>query len=158
MKKPVKLLLAVLALGVIAGAYVLVTSLTGEKTPDASDGVTPAKQNLTFEGDVADITYTYQNETVKLKKKDHGWQKTDDSTFPVQTDAADALASSLKSVSVLRAIDPTDADKALFGLTNPQLTITAKRRTEPPLPTGSALKTRRSAGFTPCAAATKPST
>ena len=29
MKKPVKLLLAVLALGVIAGAYVLVTSLTG---------------------------------------------------------------------------------------------------------------------------------
>lgn len=126
MKKPVKLLLAVLALGVIAGAYVLVTSLTGEKTPDASDGVTPAKQNLTFEGDVADITYTYQNETVKLKKKDHGWQKTDDSTFPVQTDAADAMASSLKSVSVLRAIDPTDADKALFGLTNPQLTITAK--------------------------------
>lgn len=126
MKKPVKLLLALLALGVLAGAYVLVTSLTGEKTSDDPSGGEAVKQELTFEGDIADITYAYQNETVGLKKKDDGWQKTDDSTFPVQADAADALAAALKSVSVLREIAPADADKALFGLTDPQLTITAK--------------------------------
>lgn len=125
MKKPLKLLLALLALGVIIGGYLLVNRRVNDTEP-ADTGDRQLSKYLTFDGDIVSIDYTFDGVRIALTRSEDGsWHKSDDDTFPVSADAANALAAALKSVSVLREIDPADADTALFGLDEASLSIAA---------------------------------
>lgn len=125
MKKPLKLLIALLALGVIVAGYLLVNHLVNDTEP-ADTGDRQLTKYLTFDGDIVSIDYTFDGVRIALTRSEDGsWHKSDDDTFPVSADAADALAAALKSVTVLREIDPADADTALFGLDEAPLSIAA---------------------------------
>lgn len=126
MKKPLKLLIALLVLGLIVGGYLLVNHLVNDTESADADGDRQLSKYLTFDGDIVSIDYTFDDVRIELAKSEDGsWYKSDDDTFPVSADAADALATALKSVSVLREIDPADADTALFGLDEASLSVTA---------------------------------
>lgn len=126
MKKSLKLLIALLVLGLVIGGYLLVNHLVNETDPVDTDDDTQLSKSLTFDGDIVSIDYTFDGVHIALTKSEDGsWHKSDDDSFPVSTDAADVLATALKSVSVLREINPADADTALFGLDDAALSITA---------------------------------
>ena len=124
MKRPLKLILALVVLVALIGGYFLVTELTKEETPAASGGNSMLDTPfLSLEGTILKIDYTYAGEQISLAKGADGWQYAADPSFPLSADALSTIETVLKNVEVLRTILPEETDPELFGLTDPQLTV-----------------------------------
>lgn len=124
MKRPLKLILALVVLVALIGGYFLVTELTKEETPAASGGnSTLDTPFLSLEGTILKIDYTYAGEQISLAKGADGWQYAADPSFPLSADALSTIETVLKNIEILRTILPEETDPELFGLTDPQLTV-----------------------------------
>ena len=124
MKRPLKLILALVVLVALIGGYFLVTELTKEETPAAAGGnSTLDTPFLSLEGTLLKIDYTYAGEQISLAKGADGWQYAADPSFPLSADALSTIETVLKNIEILRTILPEEADLELFGLTDPQLTV-----------------------------------
>ena len=99
MKRPLKLILALVVLAALIGGYFLVAELTKEETPAASGGnSTLDTPFLSLEGTLLKIDYTYAGEQISLAKGADGWQYAADPSFPLSADALSTIETVLKNV------------------------------------------------------------
>lgn len=123
MKRSKKMLVLLAALVVLVGGYYLVTALT--KEPDVS---TAAEGSYDLCGLTADnltgLSWMHDGEAVTLQKTQDGWMKTDDAAYPLDQDAAQALADTLLQLKGTRELTgvTTLSD---YGLTDESFSVTA---------------------------------
>jgi len=73
--------------------------------------------------DVASITILRNGTTVMLEKRADSFYMTQPLATPADDSTAGAIASELASERVIRTISPTPEQQAIFGLTNPAVTL-----------------------------------
>ena len=120
-KRTRNIIIALVVLLLLVGAYFLITALTRE---DSSDDASTPLSGMS-ETDIEQIEYTKNAQTVTLIKKDGEWKYAEDEGFPLNTEKVDAMAKQIAELSATRTL--SDAKElSIYGLSEPQMTISAK--------------------------------
>jgi len=98
--KTVKLISAVVALGVLSGAYVGVKSYTSaqeakeSEEEDTSETVTDISSD-----DVKSVSYTADQDKIELDKKEDSWVRKGETDFPLKQDSVDSAVNNVINLS-----------------------------------------------------------
>ena len=122
--KTVKLISAVVALGVLSGAYVGVKSYTSaqeakeSEEEDTSETVTDISSD-----DVKSVSYTADQDKIELDKKEDSWVRKGETDFPLKQDSVDSAVNNIINLSADQKIMDVE-DLSEYDLDAPQNEIT----------------------------------
>ena len=123
-KKTVKLVSAVVVLGVLCAAYegvnYYVTSQEEKETEENDTSVDLVSLEV---DDITAVSFTADQNEVEFDKKDDSWTEKSDANFPVNQDTVDSAVKGVASLTADQEISDVE-DMSQYDLDNPQNTIT----------------------------------
>ena len=136
--KTVKMISAVIALGVLCGAYAGVKTYVSSQEAkeseeeDKSETVTDISSD-----DVKSVAYTADQDNVELDKEDNGWVRKDETDFPLNQDSVDSAVNNAIQLTADQKITDVE-DLSEYDLDSPQneIKITTEDGTETVLQVG----------------------
>ena len=136
--KTVKMVAAVVALGVLCGAYAGVKTYVSSQEAkesekeDESESVTDISSD-----DVKSVAYTADQDNVELDKEDDSWVRKGETDFPLNQDSVNSAVNNIIKLTADQKITDVD-DLGEYDLDSPQneITITTEDGTETVLQVG----------------------
>ena len=123
-KKTVKLVSAVVALGVACGAYVGVNSyVSSQEAKEAEEEDKSVDLVKLKADDVIAVSFKADDAEVEFDKKDDSWTEKSDADFPVNQDTVDNAVKGVASLTADQEISDVE-DLSQYDLDDPQNTIT----------------------------------
>ena len=123
-KKTVKLVSAVVALGVACGAYVGVNSYVSSQEAKESEEEDKSVDLVKLKADdVTAVSFKADDADVEFDKKDDTWTEKSDADFPVNQDTVDNAVKGVTSLTADQEISDVE-DLSQYDLDEPQNTIT----------------------------------
>lgn len=123
-KKTVKLVSAVVVLGVLCAAYEGVNFyVTSQKEKETEDNDTSVDLVSLEADDITAVSFTADQNEVEFDKKDDSWTEKSDANFPVNQDTVDSAVKGVASLTADQEISDVE-DMSQYDLDNPQNTIT----------------------------------
>lgn len=123
-KKTVKLVSAVVVLGVVSGAYVGVNHyVSSQEAKEAEEKDTSVDLVSLEADDITAVSFTADQNEVEFDKKDDSWTEKSDANFPVNQDTVDSAVKGVASLTADQEISDVE-DMSQYDLDNPQNTIT----------------------------------
>lgn len=123
-KKTVKLVSAVVALGVVCGAYVGVNSyVSSQEAKEAEEEDKSVDLVKLKADDVTAVSFKADDADVEFDKKDDTWTEKSDADFPVNQDTVDNAVKGVASLTADQEISDVE-DLSQYDLDDPQNTIT----------------------------------
>lgn len=124
-KKTVKMVSAVVVLGVLCGAYLGVKSYTDRLEQQEAESQTEETTEVfsVDSSEVVSIKFLIDKKEVVFKKDGENWVKEDETEFPVDQDTITSAVSTISSVTAGRVLTDVEST-AEYGLDNPTNTIT----------------------------------
>lgn len=120
-KKTVKLVSAVVVLGVACGAYVGVNSYVSSQEAKEAEEEDKSVDLISLKAD--DVTAVSFKADVEFDKKDDSWTEKSDADFPVNQDTVDNAVKGVASLTADQEISDVE-DLSQYELDDPQNTIT----------------------------------
>lgn len=119
-KKTVKLVSAVVVLGVACGAYVGVNSYVSsqEKKESEEEDTSVELTNLSTDN-ITSVAFTAGQDNVEFDKKDDTWSEKSDADFPVNQDTVNSAVGGVTSLSAAQKISDVE-DLSEYDLDSPQ--------------------------------------
>lgn len=119
-KKTVKLVSAVVVLGVACGAYVGVNSYVSsqEKKESEEEDTSVELTNLSTDN-ITSVAFTAGQDNVEFDKKDDTWSEKSDADFPVNQDTVNSAVGGVASLSAAQKISDVE-DLSEYDLDSPQ--------------------------------------
>ena len=123
-KKTVKLVSAVVALGVVCGAYVGVNSyVSSQEAKEAEEEDKSVDLVKLKADDVTAVSFKADDADVEFDKKDDSWTEKSDADFPVNQDTVDNAVKGVASLTADQEISDVE-DLSQYDLDDPQNMIT----------------------------------
>ena len=123
-KKTVKLVSAVVVLGVACGAYAGVNSYVSSQEKKEAEEADKSVDLISLKADdVTAVSFKTDNEDVEFDKKDDNWTEKSDADFPVNQDTVSNAVKGIASLTADQEISDVE-DLSQYDLDNPQNTIT----------------------------------
>ena len=124
-----KLIVLAVLVAVLVVLLILVSRANSESEAQAE-----AEANITFldipEDSVTAISWTYDGDTITFVKNGDNWEYAEDPEFPLNTTYINSMLTALSSYTASRQIDEPDSDFSVYGLAEPQKTVTVTADTE----------------------------
>lgn len=122
--KTVKLISAVVALGVLSGAYVGVKShVSAQEEKEASAEDKSETVTEISSDDVKSVAYTADKENIELDKEEDSWVKKGEKDFPLNQDSVDSAVNNIINLSADQKLTDVE-DLSEYDLDVPQNEIT----------------------------------
>ena len=119
-KKTVKLVSAVVALGVVSGAYVGVNSyVSSQEKKESEEEDTSVELTSLSTDDITSVAFTAGQDNVEFDKKDDTWSEKSDADFPVDQDTVNTAVGGIASLSAAQEISDVE-DLSEYDLDSPQ--------------------------------------
>ncbi len=119
-KKTVKLVSAVVALGVVSGAYVGVNSyVSSQEKKESEEEDTSVELTSLSTDDITSVAFTAGQDNVEFDKKDDTWSEKSDADFPVNQDTVNSAVGGIASLSAAQEISDVE-DLSEYDLDSPQ--------------------------------------
>ena len=123
-KKTVKLVSAVVVLGVLCAAYEGVNFyVTSQEEKETEENDTSVDLVSLEADDITAVSFTADQDNVEFDKKDDSWTEKSDANFPVNQDTVDSAVKGVASLTADQEISDVE-DMSQYDLDNPQNTIT----------------------------------
>lgn len=123
-KKTVKLVSAVVILGVLCAAYEGVNFyVTSQEEKETEENDTSVDLVSLEADDITAVSFTADQNEVEFDKKDDSWTEKFDANFPVNQDTVDSAVKGVASLTADQEISDVE-DMSQYDLDNPQNTIT----------------------------------
>lgn len=123
-KKTVKLVSAVVVLGVLCAAYEGVNFyVTSQEEKETEENDTSVDLVSMEADDITAVSFTADQNKVEFDKKDDSWTEKSDANFPVNQDTVDSAVKGVASLTADQEISDVE-DMSQYDLDNPQNTIT----------------------------------
>lgn len=123
-KKTVKLVSAVVVLGVLCAAYEGVNFyVTSQEEKETEENDTSVDLVSLEADDITAVSFTADQDNVEFDKKDDSWTEKSDADFPVNQDTVDSAVKGVASLTADQEISDVE-DMSQYDLDNPQNTIT----------------------------------
>ena len=123
-KKTVKLVSAVVVLGVLCAAYEGVNFyVTSQEEKETEENDTSVELVSLEADDITAVSFTADQNEVEFDKKDDSWTEKSDANFPVNQDTVDSAVKGVASLTADQEISDVE-DMSQYDLDNPQNTIT----------------------------------
>ena len=123
-KKTVKLVSAVVVLGVVSGAYVGVNSYVSSQEKKESEAEDTSVELTSLDTDnITSVAFTAGQDKVEFDKKDDTWSEKGDADFPVNQDTLNTAVGGVASLSAAQEISDVE-DLSEYDLDSPQNEIT----------------------------------
>ena len=123
-KKTVKLVSAVVVLGVLCAAYEGVNFyVTSQEEKEHQENDTSVDLVSLEADDITAVSFTADQNEVEFDKKDDSWTEKSDANFPVNQDTVDSAVKGVASLTADQEISDVE-DMSQYDLDNPQNTIT----------------------------------
>ena len=123
-KKTVRLVSAVVVLGVACGAYVGVNSYVSSQEAKEAEEEDKSVDLISLKADdVTAVSFTADNENIEFDKNDDTWTEKSDADFPVNQDTVDNAVKGIASLTADQEISDVE-DLSQYDLDDPQNTIT----------------------------------
>lgn len=123
-KKTVKLVSAVVVLGVLCAAYEGVNFyVTSQEEKETEENDTSVDLVSLEADDITAVSFTADQNEVEFDKKDDSWTEKSDANFPVNQDTVDSAVKGVASLTADQEISDVE-DMSQSDLDNPQNTIT----------------------------------
>ena len=123
-KKTVKLVSAVVVLGVLCAAYEGVNFyVTSQEEKETEENDTSVDLVSLEADDITAVSFTADQNKVEFDKKDDSWTEKSDANFPVNQDMVDSAVKGVASLTADQEISDVE-DMSQYDLDNPQNTIT----------------------------------
>lgn len=123
-KKTVKLVSAVVVLGVLCAAYEGVNFyVTSQEEKETEENDTSVDLVSLEADDITAVSFTADQNEVEFEKKDDSWTEKSDANFPVNQDTVDSAVKGVASLTADQEISDVE-DMSQYDLDNPQNTIT----------------------------------
>ena len=123
-KKTVKLVSAVVVLGVLCAAYEGVNFyVTSQEEKETEENDTSVDLVSLEADDITAVLFTADQNKVEFDKKDDSWTEKSDANFPVNQDTVDSAVKGVASLTADQEISDVE-DMSQYDLDNPQNTIT----------------------------------
>ena len=123
-KKTVKLVSAVVVLGVACGAYAGVNSYVSSQEAKEAEKEDKSVDLISLKADdVTAVSFKADDEDVEFDKKDDTWTEKSDADFPVNQDTMDNAVKGVASLTADQEISDVE-DLSQYDLDEPQNTIT----------------------------------
>lgn len=123
-KKTVKLVSAVVILGVLCAAYEGVNFyVTSQEEKETEENDTSVDLVSLEADDITAVSFTADQNEVEFDKKDDSWTEKSDANFPVNQDTVDSAVKGVASLTADQEISDVE-DMSQYDLDNPQNTIT----------------------------------
>ena len=123
-KKTVKLISAVVVLGVLCAAYEGVNFyVTSQEEKETEENDTSVDLVSLEADDITAVSFTADQNEVEFDKKDDSWTEKSDANFPVNQDTVDSAVKGVASLTADQEISDVE-DMSQYDLDNPQNTIT----------------------------------
>lgn len=123
-KKTVKLVSAVVVLGVLCAAYEGVNFyVTSQEEKETEENDTSVDLVSLEADDITAVSFTADKNEVEFDKKDDSWTEKSDANFPVNQDTVDSAVKGFASLTADQEISDVE-DMSQYDLDNPQNTIT----------------------------------
>ena len=123
-KKTVKLVSAVVVLGVLCAAYEGVNYyVTSQEEKETEENDTSVDLVSLEADDITAVSFTADQNEVEFDKKDDSWTEKSDANFPVNQDTVDSAVKGVASLTADQEISDVE-DMSQYDLDNPQNTIT----------------------------------
>ena len=123
-KKTVKLVSAVVVLGVLCAAYEGVNFyVTSQEEKETEENDTSVDLVRLEADDITAVSFTADQNEVEFDKKDDSWTEKSDANFPVNQDTVDSAVKGVASLTADQEISDVE-DMSQYDLDNPQNTIT----------------------------------
>ena len=119
-KKTVKLVSAVVALGVVSGAYVGVNSYVSSQEKKESEAEDKSVELTSLDTDkITSVAFTAGEDNVEFDKKDDTWSDKSDADFPVNQDTVSSAVEGISSLTAAQEISDVE-DLSEYDLDSPQ--------------------------------------
>ena len=119
-KKTVKFVSAVVALGVVSGAYVGVNSyVSSQEKKESEEEDTSVELTSLSTDDITSVAFTAGQDNVEFDKKDDAWSEKSDADFPVDQDTVNTAVGGIASLSAAQEISDVE-DLREYDLDSPQ--------------------------------------
>ena len=123
-KKTVKLVSAVVVLGVLCAAYEGVNFyVTSQEEKETEENDTSVDLVSLEADDITAVSFTADQDNVEFDKKDDTWTEKSDANFPVNQDTVDSAVKGVASLTADQEISDVE-DMSQYDLDNPQNTVT----------------------------------
>lgn len=123
-KKTVKLVSAVVVLGVLCAAYEGVNFyVTSQEEKENEENDTSVDLVSLEADDITAVSFTADQNEVEFDKKDDSWTEKSDANFPVNQDTVDSAVKGVASLTADQEISDVE-DMSQYDLDSPQNTIT----------------------------------
>lgn len=123
-KKTVKLVSAVVVLGVLCAAYEGVNFyVTSQEEKETEENDTSVDLVSLEADDIIAVSFTADQNEVEFDKKDDSWTEKSDANFPVNQDTVDSAVKGVASLTADQEISDVE-DMSQYDLDSPQNTIT----------------------------------
>ena len=123
-KKTVKLVSAVVVLGVVSGAYVGVNSYVSSQEKKESEAEDTSVELTSLDTDnITSVAFTAGQDKVEFDEKDDTWSEKGDADFPVDQDTLNTAVGGVASLSAAQEISDVE-DLSEYDLDSPQNEIT----------------------------------
>lgn len=123
-KKTVKLVSAVVVLGVLCAAYEGVNFyVTSQEEKETEENDTSVDLVSLEADDITAVSFTADQDNVEFDKKDDTWTEKSDADFPVNQDTVDSAVKGVASLTADQEISDVE-DMSQYDLDSPQNTIT----------------------------------
>ena len=123
-KKTVKLVSAVVVLGVVCGAYAGVNSYVASQEAKEKEEEDTSVDLVSLEADdITAVAFTADTDSVEFDKKDDTWTEKADANFPVNQDTVDSAVKGVASLTADQEIADVE-DLSQYDLDTPQNEIT----------------------------------
>ena len=123
-KKTVKLVSAVVVLGVACGVYAGVNSYVASQEAKETEEEDTSVDLVSLEADdITAVAFTADTDSVEFDKKDDTWIEKADSNFPVNQDTVDSAVKGVASLTADQEIEDVE-DLSQYDLDTPQNEIT----------------------------------
>ena len=123
-KKTVKLVSAVVVLGVVCGAYAGVNSYVASQAAKEKEEEDTSVDLVSLEADdITAVAFTADTDSVEFDKKDDTWTEKADANFPVNQDTVDSAVKGVASLTADQEIADVE-DLSQYDLDTPQNEIT----------------------------------
>ena len=123
-KKTVKLVSAVVVLGVLCAAYEGVNFyVTSQEEKETEENDTSVDLVSLEADDITAVSFTADQNEVEFDKKDDSWTEKSEANFPVTQDTVDSAVKGVASLTADQEISDVE-DMSQYDLDNPQNTIT----------------------------------
>lgn len=123
-KKTVKLVSAVVVLGVLCAAYEGVNFyVTSQEEKETEENDTSVDLVSLEADDITAVSFTADQNEVEFDKKDDSWTEKSNANFPVNQDTVDSAVKGVASLTADQEISDVE-DMSQYDLDNPQNTIT----------------------------------